>query len=395
MELLFNLIGNETDKMKKLLSIFLLLFIFACTKGEEGDQPKGIQLSISSSVDQKTPLNQDIISTLKKFLETKNNSFKENEYWLAEDFDTFWFPFQDIYEIEHKDSVLYYYQPSLIEIVRTEDEKKKLLKLAFIGNNDTTNENTLKSIYNIVANKTDTGIVFSHPLPYFTRNWKKIQKGSIEYIISPDIDFNEEEAEKQLEDISKICKFFDTDPMPITYYSCTGLEELFQIKGFDYNPIMYREGGGGLATHLNIVLSGNSSEYYTHEIMHLYISAWYPSRNKLIDEGMATYVGGSRIYPYTWHKENLRSYIEENPAIDFSAHLEPFERFFAGETAIPYMIGALICERTYRLYGKEKLLELLSGGAELWDLLDDVGLNEDNFDAELKMELLLRPTLCM
>lgn len=381
--------------MKNLISIFLLLIIFSCTKREKGGNPLGIQLSISSSVDQEVPLNQEIINTLKKFLETKNDSFKENKYWLGEDFDTFWFPFQDLYEIEHKDSALYFYQPSLMEIVNTDDEQKKLLKLAFIGHDDTTKENTIKSIYNIVANKTDRGIVLSNPLHYFTRDWEKIQKGSIEYVISPDRDFNEEEAERQLEDIGKICDFFSTDPMPITYYSCTGLEELFQIKGFDYNPIMYREGGGGLATHLNIVLSGNSSEYYTHEIMHLYISAWYPLRNKLIDEGMATYVGGSRVYSYTWHKENLKSHIEKHPEINFSTHLEPFERFFAGETSIPYMIGALICERAYRLYGKEKLLKLLTGGDELWDLLGTVGLTQENFDAELKKELLLPPTLCM
>jgi hypothetical protein len=87
--------------------------------------------------------------------------------------------------------------------------------------------------------------------------------------------------------------------------------------------------------------------------------------------------------------------MEENPVIDFSAHLEPYERFFAGETSIPYMIGALICERTYRLHGKEKLLELLKGGDELWEILTDVGLTEENFDAELKKELLLPPTLCM
>lgn len=395
MWLLLDLTGTETDKMKKFLIIFLLLIIISCTQEEKTDNPQATQLSISSSIDQEIPLNQDIISSLKKFLETKNNSFKKNEYWLAEDFDTFWFPFQDIYEIEHKDSALYYYQPSLMEIVSTEQEKKKLLKLAFIGHNDTTNANTLKSIFNIVANKTDTGILFSHPLPYFTRNWEKIQRGSIEYVISPDRDFNEEEAEKQLEDISKICKFFDTDPMPITYYSCTGLEELFQIKGFDYNPIMYREGGGGLAATFNIVFSGNSSEYYTHEIMHLYSSALVLSGTPLIDEGMATYVGGSRVFSYSWHKANLRSHVQKHPEIDFLQHLEPFERFFAGETSIPYMIGALICERTYRLYGKVGLLGLLDGANDVWDLLGNVGLTQENFDAELRKELALPPTLCM
>ncbi|WKK86616.1 hypothetical protein QYS48_06815 [Marivirga arenosa] len=75
-------------------------------------------------------------------------------------------------------------------------------------------------------------------------------------------------------------------------------------------------------------------------------------------------------------------------------HLEPFERFFAGETSIPYMIGALICERTFRLYGKEKLLTLLEKG-EMWDLLNDVGLTKENLNTELRKELLLPPTVAI
>ncbi|WP_375581264.1 hypothetical protein ABWH96_09760 [Marivirga tractuosa] len=381
--------------MNRLLRIILLTIIVSCSTEEKEEKLGGLQLTISSSVDQTNLKNQEIISTLKKFLETKNDSYIENEIWSQEDFETFLYPYYDIYEIEHNDSILNYYQPSLMEIVKTDEEKKKLLKLAFIGHKDSTNENTIKSIYNIVATETENGIVLSNPLHYLTKDWTKIKKGSLQYVVSPQKKFNDREAQKQLEDIEEISEFFNIDPLEITYYSCTNLKELFRIKGFDYNPIMYREGGGGLSSHHNIVFSGNSSEFYTHEIMHLYIIELYPSRAQLINEGMATYVGGSGAFSYTWHKENLRSHLENNPEIDFTKHLEPFERFFAGETSIPYMIGALICERTYRLHSKEKLLKLLKGEYNLWYLLNDVGLTKENLNAELRKELLLPPTLAI
>lgn len=379
----------------KIFGIALLAIILSCGTENSEEKVSVVKLTIASTIDKETPINQKLINTLSRFLATKNNSLHKNEYWSPADFQTFWFPYQDIFEIERKGDNLNFYQPTLMEIVDTDEENKKLLKLAFIGHDDATKENTIKGIYNIMATEFGSGIMLSNPLPYFTKDWKKIKKGSLHYIVSPQKEFNEKEADKQLEDISRICEFFGTEPLPITYYSCTGPKELFQIKGFDYNPIMYREGGGGLSSQPNFVFSGNSSEFYTHEIMHLYISALFPSRAQLINEGLATYVGGSRTYSYTWHRENLKTYLEENSAIDLSMHLEPFERFFAGETSIPYMIGALICERTFRLYGKEKLLVLLEGNGGLLELLDDVGLTKENLDTELKKEIKLPPTLCM
>ncbi|WKK86615.2 hypothetical protein QYS48_06810 [Marivirga arenosa] len=270
-------------------------------------------MTISPTVDQEAQINQEIIKTLRGFLSTKNKSNYENTYWSSDDFDTYWFPYQDIYRIEDKDSISNFYQPTLLHIVDTDKENKKLIKVAYIGHNTVTEENTLKYIYNILATKSDSGVVLSNSTQYFTKDWKKIEKGSLSYVISPNKEFNEQEAEKQIKDIEKISDFFNTEPLPITYYSCTNLKELFQIKGFDYNPIMYREGGGGLSARQNIVFSANSSEFYTHEIMHLYIIAFYYSRAQLFNEGMATYFGGSRKYSYTWHKKKLKNIPYKKP----------------------------------------------------------------------------------
>lgn len=76
-----------------------------------------------------------------------------------------------------------------------------------------------------------------------------------------------------------------------------------------------------------------------------------------------------------------------------SEHTEPYERLYIEEeTPIPYMIGALICERTLRIHGKEKLFEILNQSGDLWTVLKKVNLTKNNLTTELKNELKLNPT---
>ena len=382
--------------MQKLTILVLFAITFSCSPKKAEKPASEIKLTISSGIDQENELNQEIIGRLNKFLESKNDSYYQNKYWSEADFDTFIFPFIDIYNIEKKGTVTNYYQPTLLEIIDTDKETEKVIKIAFIGHDELKEESTLRCIYNLIASKTNDRIIFSNPLHYFTQTWPRIKKGSVQYVVSPLKEFNEEEADRQLKDIAGICEFYNTDPLSVTYYSCTGPEELFRIKGFDYTPNMYVSKSGGLASHRNIIFSANKAEFYTHEIVHLYNLALFPSIHQLFNEGMATYMGGSGIYPYQWHREKLGKYIEINEDTNLSEHMAPFGQFYIdNETPVPYMVGALICERTYRLYGRERLITLLQSEAELWETLHDVGLNKENLDRELKKELLLSPTLCI
>jgi hypothetical protein len=57
------------------------------------------------------------------------------------------------------------------------------------------------------------------------------------------------------------------------------------------------------------------------------------------------------------------------------------------------MLGALICERTLRLYGKEKLFDLFRNTNDVFDILKTVGLTKENIDTELRKEIDLPPLL--
>lgn len=378
----------------KQISLILTTFLTLACNGQ-GSKQDNFALTVSPVIDKTDKINQTIIDTLTEFLKTKNSSLTENKNWLPSDFQKFIYPYLDIYNIENSRYGRDFFKPTLMEIVPTEKPNLKIVKIAFIGHNNDTKENQVKSIYNLIANIHQEKVLFSRYLDYTTQKWKTETKGSLTYKISPNKIINETEIAKQQKDIDEIHNFFQCKSITITYYSCINPKELFEIKGFDYNPMMYIDKTGGLVDYGNIIFSGNNSEIYTHEIVHVYTNNLFPKINKFIDEGIATYIVGSGKFDYKWHREKFDKFLTENKDFNFKEHIDPYERlYFEGETSIPYLTAALILERTKRVYGDKKIIELLKSEKEFWQTLSLVGLTQENINEELRKEIKL-PLTCV
>lgn len=370
----------------------MLLTIFSC-KGEV-ESIDSFKLSISPSVDRAIPENNEIISVVEKFLESKNNSLSENKYWLKSDFEKYIYPFADIYGIEKGKQSDNYYKPTLMELLNV-DGNEKLVKIGFVGYNNDTQEAIIRAIYNVIAIQDNESWVLKRAINYQVRDWNRIKKGSITYMLPKAKTANEAEIKKQAQNIVNICNFFNCSPIDISYYSCQNVKQLFEVKGFDYLPNMFFSATGGMADYGNIIYSGNNSEYYAHEIVHIYTKKLFPNIKGILDEGIATYIGGSGKFDYEWHRNKMSNYLMDS-TINLAEHLDPYEKLYIeAETPIPYLIGALVCERTNRIYGKEKLFELLNSEKSIWQSLNAVGLTRANFTSELKNELKLSTTLYM
>ena len=376
-------------------TLFLLLFTFFSLSGFSQNPTKdNAFLTISPMVKKDNALNKEIIDTLIKFLLTKNTTTNQiNKYWLPSEYQTNGIPYLDIYNIEASRYGSDFYKPTLMEIIPTDNENQKIVKLAYIGHNNETNENTLRTVYNIVANKMTSGIIFSMYLNYVTKDWKETKVGSTKYKISPLScrALNMTEALKQKKEIAELSGFFGCKEIPINYYSCINPVEVFQIKGFDYNTLMYVDKSGGLNEPGDNIISGNNSDYYMHEVVHSYIGHLFPGINSFLNEGFAMLIGGSGKFSYEWHRNKMKKYLEDNPDFSFTDHtINTWEPLFIDkETQITYMLGALVCERTLRLYGKEKLFEIFKSRKPLFETLEDVGLTKENLNQELRKEIKL------
>lgn len=376
--------------MKTIFYILILLTTLSC-KGQ-AESIDSFKLSISPTIDRTNLENNEIISVVENFLKSKNNSLSENKYWLETDFKKYINPFADIYRIEIGNRSKNDYNPTLMELVNVE-ENEKLIKIGFVGYNSESQESLIRAIYNVIAIKYNDNWILKRAMDYQTRDWSTVKNGSITYKLPKGKTQNQKEIKKQEVEITDICDFFSCSPIEITYYSCYNPKQVFEVKGFDYLPNMYFSQTGGMADFGNIIYSGNNSEYYTHEIVHIYTKKLFPNILNILDEGLATYIGGSGVYDYNWHRDKMAKYLNDT-TLDLVEHLNPYERLYINnETSIPYMIGALICERTNRIYGKEGLFELLNTVDDLWLKLNDYGLTKENFTKELKKELKLTTTL--
>ncbi len=376
--------------------ICLIIFFFTSMVSYAQTAPYDtIHLSISPLVNQQDSLNQKIIATLTLFLNSKDSSYTENKYWSKSDFEKYTDPYGDLEGMDAGKLGKHYYQPSLMEIVETDRADRKIAKVAFVGHNEETKANLIKAIYNIVATKQDDNIVFSAYMDYITKDWKKYKENNILYNISPDRTINHTDVIKQNKAENILCKFLNTKRIPITFYSCTSPKELFEILGFDYHPNMYSDTSGGWSRDKNIVISANKSEYYMHEVTHIYLKKLIPSINPFFNEGFATYIGGSGKYDYQWQKSKLLKFLNEQPDFNFEEHVDDPRNevlLYEHETPIPYLIAAIVCERILRLYGKERLFETFRSNKDVFDTLQTVGITRENINEELRKEIKLPPT---
>jgi len=130
-------------------------------------------------------LNLEIISTLESFLKTKNDSLIYNKHWSKDDFKNYIFPYIDIYNIEQSKLGNDFYKPTLMEIIDTDNENCKILKIAFIGHNAEKNENLIKGDLQYCGNKSNNEIMFSRYLNIIDKEWQSLKAGKINYKISP------------------------------------------------------------------------------------------------------------------------------------------------------------------------------------------------------------------
>lgn len=379
--------------ISRLLPIFLLLalILIACRPQQS---TTGLHLTVSPAIDQGNDENKRIIASLEGFLRTREADATANAYWLSSDFERYVYPYADLQDMDKSRFGEGFFQPVLMEILPTNEPQTKIVKLAYIGAGAGTEDRYLKAIFNLVAHTGEEKVQFSRYTTHAVRNWTRQEEGSITYFISPGRQAGEAEMARQQEEADRLAAFLGMGPVPVTYYSCSDPAELFRIKGFDYHPMMYADSTGGFAEYGRHIFSGNASEYYTHELVHIYTYHRFPGLLPLLDEGLATLIGGSGKESYQAHRNRFRDYLGSHPGFDPALHTDPYERLYAeGLTPVPYMTGALVAEYILRTGGREALFAACSDSGDLWTVLHKFGLTKENLNETLRREITLDPLI--
>lgn len=350
-------------------------------------------LRILPAVDTTDAFNAEAIACLRRFCQNKLDTTKGNDYWLPADLERFGGIHAELYYAEFDSLGDARYPPRLTVISNTGDPNERLLSVLWAKEDEHGNVERVRYAFDFLATRTPAGVRLAVPLDHRTRTWERKVLGPITFVVSPNRRFSLAQANEQVKDVERLSRFFEVPVFPITFYSCIGPAELFRIRGYQQHPIMHLFPTGGRAEGKDIVFSGNDKELYTHEIVHLFTGSRFRARPWVLDEGLATLLAGSAEHPFTWHRANLKEYLESGATIDLERVLSSYEPLTINEhTNVAYTIGGVLCERILRTEGKRGLFELLdSGEVDLFVALSQSGVTRENLRGIILNDLELDP----
>lgn len=257
---------------------------------------------------------------------------------------------------------------------------------------DEQNTIVLEAILSVYVKKVDEKYILVNSTQYHRDLWKKKQVGNISYYIHPKHTFNQKEAERMNAFNEKIATIFNVSPISFDYFVSSYSREIVRLIGYDYMSKIYIPGQtGGLADiHNRIVYAGNNSAYYAHELVHIYTHELFPYANHFwLNEGFATYLGGSGGYDLNWHIKKLKAYLSEHP--DFEISLSELRGYIPnGEhhTEFRYVIGGLICKKVIEKHGMQGMIEGLRSvhtDQNFYDFVQEkLNVSQKDFSAYVK-----------
>ncbi|MEO1654495.1 MAG: hypothetical protein AAFU64_13200, partial [Bacteroidota bacterium] len=194
----------------------------------------------------------------------------------------------------------------------------------------------------------------------------------------------------------KVADLFEVEPLSFDYIVTNNTRDVSDVMGlhlfsYSYQPVA----SGGMAdTFNNVIYAGNNSEYYPHEVVHLYTNHKYPRQyHPWVDEGIAALLGGSTGYHIEWHWEKLRRFLLENPDYQMNDLSELQTYIPNGEyiTDFRYAIGALICQLILEKEGMQGIFEALQAGRteeNYFEIIEKkLGVKKSDFEAFVKAEI--------
>lgn len=351
----------------------------------------GVEMTATNKADYKK-----IIEALRKFLIKKDKGASNNPYWIKSEKDFFYYPYQIIYKIEENTHNRSLYSPTLLALTRV-GKDKVIVKIGWFETIRGVFSN-VKIIYNILAIRKGGRFKFKNILAYNIRNWKQVQIGNIHYYYYPQHDFDKNKAQEFSLFNKQMGEFFQTPSLSFSYFLSKNTRQSMHILGYFFSPIMFYQSqiGGRSSVHDKLIFSGNNSEIYKHELIHLYlyncfsISHGGNGYNRIIEEGVCTYLGGAQGLNYQEHLAKLKKHLQ-NYEVDIYEKLFNSHYVLDEHTSLLYIGGAFICDMALQKYGKKGLLSLLNSGESTEELIQAIeqlfNIERENFNSWFKTKL--------
>lgn len=345
--------------MKKHPILFLLIILqFSLIRSQN------IDLRISARVDTTIVAHKKIYHLYKNYLNAKKDNLNESLFWAQQDVEKS-LEFKKEH-INNADEMMFsgyspkdflgYYSPIILQIDRINEDRYQI-KTIFSKNcveigKEKYNPDSITKLY-VVKDK-NGNFKLENTRIYDTRNWKKYNYKFIKYIVHPSVNFNKKEAKQAIKFCKNLIKEFGLSEIPFTYYLTSNSDDMLRLFNFEY-ILSYSTGRTYIAE--KEIYTSHSNANYPHEFVHLLFPKTKHVRPMIINEGLATWLGGPS-YDESFENGLLKFSLEiKNKAVTLNDIIENKYRNPFDNNPI-YLSGGVICKLIYEKHGVAGIWEI-------------------------------------
>jgi hypothetical protein len=202
--------------------------------------------------------------------------------------------------------------------------------------------------------------VFANALTRDTSDWSRTTVGPITYVVSPSRSFDRGRAERLLAFADSVSESFGVPGLPpLTYYVADSSDEIHRAMGVEWTFGSFGSAYGSAGN--SMILSGNPvfGEENRHEVMHLLLGPIVAAGRTppMIQEGVASWLGGSQEMTFEQFMRRYATYLRQNPDVTVDTVLSgsSVDRGY-------YPTGALLVSMVYARGRFPAVRELLTSG---------------------------------
>jgi hypothetical protein len=332
-----------------------------------------------------------MLNSLDRFLKDKNQDMTHSAVVDSNHYHQF----KDFFDVfkhaerskTYKDTA--FFKCHLTNIVLQPDKSYKI-SLAYYG--ITPEKEVIQKLgVSMIAKPEKEWFQFFAPFEMNTKNWKSTQIGNIEFFYEND--FNAQIAQDFENYNNTLAKKLNVKPFQFKFYKCKDIQQAYNIFGIDYELNINGDVRSGWFDKINKrFIAGTNADQYKHDLTHAYFGLTTADslENWTAEEGYNVYTtdfwgeSSKQVFQY------LIDYAHANPKVSL---LEVFEKNIILKYPIPikYPIAAVLVRKIDKVYGFEKVLQLIRCGktdAAFYAKLKEIsGITKENFDQIVREEL--------
>lgn len=355
----------------KLSTYLCALFVFSTSTIHAASIP----FAVSNRVDTNDAEIRKVIELYANYLNSEPEKIYDNPYWNAKEkaaYKDFDFSRSSLFQSFTAKKLQTYYPPFVLSVER--EGKKYSIRVLYSSN--TTDSRYIGSkvwaIHKLYALRENNRWVLENCLPNITASWEQTNSGIINYIYPSYFKFSNIQANKAEYFCKKLIERFNPSysGKSFNFYITSTVDEMGALENFDY----YFAGVTTGKSKEGMIFTAKANEFYPHEFVHQLLPN-NSKRSKIIEEGLATYLGTKENQSeYVNLMNNLSSDLRTNKSINFHSIFSSQLQFNGYQIAYP--AGAGICELVYSRKGDKGLIQLINGDSSdkeaLLDLLTSI-----------------------